>query len=531
MNLMGLYQYSYYCLPSTIAAVTILFPLILSIKRWYLGPRVKVLTFLLVQSLLVMLSETLLIAAKTPELTLFWDKIMYVGIILYPASLFHINLSYAKRALSRYGALVYLPSMFFLALLPTDLFIAGVEPTYWGWGKVVGPGYSWFQGYAGIFFVFYCVFILYQFLKEPSLRLKNEILCLVLATLPTVIFGCCIVIILTLFKITTLNIMAHAVGVLWHSIALSSAMLSKRFYDVYAHLPWFNFEKKQIQKDVAELVKTGAMPLDYEQIIETLNRILCVDIAIHTTNGVYANQGCDPVFADFSSNSLFNQPGVLIRHEIAPNRPEHEILSRHHCDLLASLFCGGQFVGAVRLGMGLTDRLYSKYDLTLIYDLLAQLRLSLFYGNAIPMNPASVILHQLGDKVCSIQKSGNVRVYLVDYDEESTTKEKDGNRCRIKHLSPYAREELDPDGFEKILDSIHHCPECGSTHIYTAVKRACFLDHQKQQIVEVVQLAGTVEQGVHGCFDCLHQWRSTPEPSPPEVPKVININAYKTAKQ
>ena len=528
---MAFYEYSYYCLPSTIAAVMILFPLFMSMKRWDLGGRVKVLTFLLAQSLLVMLSETLLIAAKTPELTLFWDKIMYTGIILYPASLFHLNLSYAKRRLSRYGGLVYLPSLFFLVLLPTDLFIAGVEPTYWGWGKLVGPAYSWFQIYAGIFFVAYCVFILYQFFTERSPRLKNEILCLTIPTIPTVIVGCMIVIILVLFNITKLNIMVHSICISWCCITLSIAMLSKRPYDVYAHLPWFNFEKKQIQKDVAELVKTGAMPLDYEQIIETLYKVLGVDIAIHTTNGVYANLDCNPVFADFSNKALFNQPGVLIRHEIAPNRPEHEILSRHHCDLLASLFCGGQFVGAVRLGVGLTDRLYSKYDVTLIYDLLAQLRLSLFYGNAVPMNPASVILHQLGDKVCSIQKSGNVRVYLVDYDEASTTQEKDGSHCRITQLPPHARKETDPSDFETILDSIHHCPECGSTHIYTAVKRACFLDHQKQQIIEVVQLAGTVEQGVHGCFDCLHQWRSYPEPTPPELTKVINFNAFKTAKQ
>jgi hypothetical protein len=273
------------------------------------------------------------------------------------------------------------------------------------------------------------------------------------------------------------------------------------------------------------------MPLSYDQIIETLNKVLRVDIAIHTPKVVYANQDCDPVFVNFSNQALFNQPGILIRHEIAPSRPEHEILSRHKCDILASLFCGSQFVGAVRLGMGLTDKLYSNYDLMLIHELLAQLRLSLFYGNAVPLNPASVILHQLGDKVCSIQKTDNVRVYVIDYDDQSATKEQDGGGCRFEHLPLCSPLEPDSADFEKIMDSIHHCPECGSPHIYTAIKRTYILDHQKRQTVEVVQASGPVEQGAHGCFDCLHQWRSAPEHSPPQPSNVIDFNAHKTAKQ
>ena len=71
-------------------------------------------------------------------------------------------------------------------------------------------------------------------------------------------------------------------------------------------------------------------------------------------------------------------------------------------------------------------------------------------------------------------------------------------------------------------------------HIYTAVQKTYLFDHQKQQIVEVIQTAGPVEQGTHGCFECLHQWRSIPAPAEPALSQpsnVIDFTSYKTIKQ
>ena len=297
-------------------------------------------------------------------------------------------------------------------------------------------------------------------------------------------------------------------------------------------MPWLGFKKRQLQKNLEALVKTGTVPLSYDQIIVTLNRVLCVDIAIHTPKEVYANRNCDPEFANFSGKALFGKPCTLIRHEIASNRPEHKILSRHKCDVLASLFFEDQFVGAVRFGRGLTDRLYSNYDLTLLDDLLMHLRLSLFYGNATLPNSASVILHHLGGKVCSIQKNGNVSVYMVDHDNQNTFTEKDAGRCRFMRLPPNISSESDLSDMKAIRHAVRFCPECGSPRIYTAVQKTCLFDHQKQQIAEVLQTVGPLEQGTHGCFDCLHQWRSIPaaEPACPQPPNVIDFNAHKTTK-
>jgi hypothetical protein len=530
MRLMEFYHYSYYCLPSTLSAIFILFPLYKSVKSWDLGDRVKVLTFILIQSFVGMVCETLLIASKTPELSLFWDRMMYVAIILFPASLLHINLAYLQKRTRpiKHWYLIYGPSVLFIAILPTDLFIAGVEPTYWGWGKVVGPGYAWFQAYLGVFFLLYFVFILYQFFTEASPRMKNEILCLTIATFPTVIIGCAIVTILTIFNITQFNIMVHALCILWHCITISIAMLSRRSYDVFAHLPWFSFEKRQLQKDMAALIHSGDLPLDYEQIVEKLNSLLRVDIAIHTINHVYANFGCDPVFADFDTETLFERQEILIRHQIPPNRPEYEILSRHKCDLVASLFCGGQYVSAVRLGVGLTDSLYSNYDLTLINGLLSQLRLALVYVNIASTKPAQVVLHQLHGKVCSVQKTGDVCVYVVDYDDPSVSRAKVEGNCRVAHQSNQNQTEFNAEYFKNVLNAVRNCPACGSSYIYTAVNKTCILDHQKKQMIEAVQISDRDEHGTHGCFECHHQWISTPPPSPSRPPHVIDLIAYKT---
>jgi hypothetical protein len=523
------YHFSYYCLPSTLSAILILFPLYRSVKSWDLGIRVKVLTFILAQSFVGMACETLLIASNTPELCLFWDRMMYMAIILFPASLLHINLAYLQRKTSavKHWYLIYLPSVLFLGILPTDLFLAGAEPTYWGWGKVVGPGYAWFQVYLGLFFALYVIFILYQFFTEASPRMKNEILCLTIATFPTVIFGCAIVIILTLFNITQFNIIAHALCILWLCITISIAMLSRRSYDVFAHLPWFSFEKRRLQRDMAALIHSGDMPLDYEQIVEKLNHLLRVDIAIHTTSHVYANPGCDPVFADFDTDMLFQRQEILIRHQIPPNRPEYEILSRHKCDIVAPLFCGGQYVSAVRLGVGLTDSLYSDYDLTLIQGLLSQLRLTLGYANDAPINQPTVVLHQSHGKVCSIQKTGDVCVYVVDYDAPSVSRAKVQGSCRVAQPSKQNQTGFDVQYFLNALNSVQTCPACGSAHIYTAVNLAYIFDHQKKQMIESVQINDRSEQGTHGCFECHHQWLSPLPPSQPQPRHVIDFIAYK----
>ena len=523
------YQYSHYCLPSILAAVLILLPLYMSIQWWRLGNRARVLSFFLTQSFVGMVCETLLIAARTPELTLFWDKIMYGAIIFYPATLLHINIAYVHdRSRLSHWWFIYLPAIFFVALLPTDLFIAGVETTFWGWGKVTGRAFTWFRVYAGAYCLLYVVFIFYQYFTESSSRLKNEILCLTIATLPTVIIGCIIVIILSAYHINALNIMVHSICISWCCITLSIAMLSKRSYDVFAHLPWFSFEKRRLQRDMAALIHSGEMPLDYGQIVEKLNHLLRVDIAIHTTNHVYANPGCDPVFADFDTDRLFQRQEILIRHQIPPNRPEYEILSRHKCDLVAPLFCGGQYVSAVRLGVGLTDSLYSDYDLTLIQGLLSQLRLALGYVNVAPINPATVVLHQLHGKVCSVQKTGDVCVYVVDYDAPSVSRAKVEGNCRVAHRSKQNQTGFDAQYFKNVLNAVQTCPACGSAHIYTAVNLAYIFDHQKNQMIEAVQINDRAEHGAHGCFECHHQWLSTPPPSPSQPPHVIDFIAYKT---
>jgi hypothetical protein len=254
---------------------------------------------------------------------------------------------------------------------------------------------------------------------------------------------------------------------------------------------------------------------------------LRVDIAIHTSSHVYANPGCDPVFADFDTDRLFQRQEILIRHQIPPHSPEYEILSRHKCDIVAPLFCAGQYVSAVRLGVGLTDSLYSEYDLTLIQGLLSQLRLALGYVNIAPINPATVVLHQSHGKVCSVQKTGDVCVYVVDYDDPSVSRAKVEGSCRVGHPSRQNQTGFDAQCLKNALNAAQACPACGSAHIYTAVNLAYIFDHQKKQMIEAVQINDRTAHGTHGCFECHHQWFSAP-PAPSQPAHVIDFIAYKT---
>ncbi|MEJ2038043.1 MAG: hypothetical protein P8X55_03815 [Desulfosarcinaceae bacterium] len=91
------------------------------------------------------------------------------------------------------------------------------------------------------------------------------------------------------------------------------------------------------------------------------------------------------------------------------------------------------------------------------------------------------------------------------------------------------------DSMRDVAAQVPCCPACLSTHIYTAAHVTYVYDHNKGHMTTICSL-NLAENGWHGCFDCDHQWISSPmietavprKTSPREKPdNVIDLQAFK----
>jgi len=85
------YQYIWYCVPSSLVAVLVLIPLALTLRRRLPGTKAEVPAVLLMPNLSVMIFKTLRIVSRTPTMTLYWAKMMYALICFIPVALFPAN--------------------------------------------------------------------------------------------------------------------------------------------------------------------------------------------------------------------------------------------------------------------------------------------------------------------------------------------------------------------------------------------------------------------------------------------------------
>lgn len=93
--------------------------------------------------------------SQTPETAMLWAKIMMFGVTFLMSALIHLALLITPKSsiLKRKHVLkiVYAPSFVFLALLPTDLLIAGVTKIGWRYSVVWGPAMLIFALVFGTF--------------------------------------------------------------------------------------------------------------------------------------------------------------------------------------------------------------------------------------------------------------------------------------------------------------------------------------------------------------------------------------------
>jgi hypothetical protein len=120
-------------------------------------------------------SEIFLVNSETAEKALFWNRFLYFGLIPVPTLTFTLAIVFAKpRFFFNTTKLLFicLPAAFLLLLVPTDLFVAGVQKEYWGFGKIAGPYYRYFSIYFS-FFILLTLATLYYSSKTAQTAMEK----------------------------------------------------------------------------------------------------------------------------------------------------------------------------------------------------------------------------------------------------------------------------------------------------------------------------------------------------------------------
>ena len=131
---------SLFCLPSLGAALALVFLFFYALKKGRRSPGLALLLSIIFHSLIYMVCECLLINTTRRPWALFWDKTIYYAIPVIAANYLHLSLAYPDpcnflKSRRYLFALIYLPALFFICLLPSDQFVAGLQPEYWGVGQ------------------------------------------------------------------------------------------------------------------------------------------------------------------------------------------------------------------------------------------------------------------------------------------------------------------------------------------------------------------------------------------------------------
>ena len=98
-----------------------------------------------------LLATFVMFLSKEDYWAIFWDRVVYIGVIFIPVTVYHFGLSFSKRKEGNLLYLGYFLSFLFLILSRTDCFIADLYKYSWG----VHTQARFFHHLFLIFFVFY----------------------------------------------------------------------------------------------------------------------------------------------------------------------------------------------------------------------------------------------------------------------------------------------------------------------------------------------------------------------------------------
>ena len=130
------------------------------------------------------------------DVLLFWTRFTWIGIVLVPATLYHLALTYPSRSAWFRGpwalAAIYAPFVFWAYLVTsTDLIISGMSANAFGPSARVSSTYAYFAPFFG-FWMFSSVLLFvrswWRVRKTPSRRMQGiVVLGLILGTVPAAV--------------------------------------------------------------------------------------------------------------------------------------------------------------------------------------------------------------------------------------------------------------------------------------------------------------------------------------------------------
>jgi len=196
----------------------------------------KVFAILMLSVCVWQFGEFNLINATEANIALFWDRLLYVGLILTPTMTFLLALVFPSRRAfleSRLRVfLLFVPSLFLLLLLPTDFFISGVQSAYWGFGKTPGPLFWLFRIHLSVFILltlatFYCS---YRAAKTGRERIQSKYLMAAIGLPGTI--GILILIVFQPLGLDYLNTSVAALASIIGTGILAYAIVKHRLMDI-----------------------------------------------------------------------------------------------------------------------------------------------------------------------------------------------------------------------------------------------------------------------------------------------------------
>jgi hypothetical protein len=406
---------SIYGMPALLGCIAFLYPVVKCFQLRRSNKKAEILFLLSLEGMWCLLCEIFVITAHSPESGIFWDRMMYAAIILMPATLLQFALSYRNQKAPLY---FWIPAFFFLFTLPTNHFIAGVEPVCWGWTKLEGPIFGLFKTYLLLYLLTY-YYQSYQAYRSAPPKIKNEMrYTCIFSTFPPVAVGLLILIVFPVFGYTNANIMVFAVATVSHSLVVTYAITTDRLWDLD-----LSKRKRLLRKKLKMAVAKGRNLSSYQIAVAELARTFGCGITILSATGeTFSSPGCTPAHTTTETwKSVISCPGILIRGESGSDTDS--FLHDAGLDAILPILAKNELVAVVFFGAGLINNIYGSREMRLFKQIATNLRRSAYHFycvntiSHIKANP--VVIYQSQGSILEITTPHDlVRVVAIDCDED-----------------------------------------------------------------------------------------------------------------
>ena len=385
---------SIYSIPSFISCILTLIPFYFIIKNWKKSFNIKILGLFIAQLWFYLFGEFFLINSSTIHTALFWDKFIYFFLSLIPASYLSLSICYPECTThiikNKFIILsLYFPALFFISLLPSSSLIAGMQPEYWGYGKIEGPAYNFLRIYIAIYFSCSFIIITYKLFKAKDPRIKNAMGFLGMMFFLPLFLSLVILTILQPFGINKFNIIAPSISFICSIFLMTYAIVKHRLFDLQLlPIPIIKTKKYQFHQSIKHLIKEIPTILSYEKIVGSLSNLFACDVALNVNNQTVAAAGGSRAFRDFQledeyellekKDQRLERQRIYLAHELKGTHDRfYQALKQNNIEVLIPLRSEKKLIGILKFGEGFSKNIYSTQDFNLITNLYEQLLIAI----------------------------------------------------------------------------------------------------------------------------------------------------------